>query len=224
MISLLILIFVIGYLAITLEHPLKLDKTVPALIMAALMWSLLAIGFYNGWFHIIDHNQVVFNFLEDAKLGTEGFKNTLLHHLAKAAEILIFLICAMTIVELIDLHRGFAIVRRFLETKSRVRMLWMIGFIGFFLSAIIDNLTATIVLVTLLRALVSHQKTRIWYVGMVVVAANAGGAWSPMGDVTTTMIWIAEKVSAVGLVKFLIIPSLVCFFVPFIIASFLTDL
>ncbi len=221
MISVVILIFIIGYLAITLEHPLKLDKTVPALIMAALMWSVIAIGFYNGWFNIINHHQEVFNFLNDGAKGTEGFKSSLLHHLAKAAEILIFLICAMTIVELIDLHNGFTIVRKFLETKSRVRMLWMIGFIGFFLSAVIDNLTATIVLVTLLRALVSNYKTRMWYVGMVIIAANAGGAWSPMGDVTTTMIWIAEKVSAVGLVKFLIIPSLVCFFVPFIIASFL---
>lgn len=219
MISVVILVFILGYLAITLEHPLKLDKTVPALIMSAVMWSLLAIGFYNGWFNIVDYHQEVFSILADGAKGEEGFKSALLHHLAKTAEILVFLICAMTIVELIDLHNGFTIVRKFLETKSRTRLLWTIGVICFFLSAVIDNLTATIVLVTILRVLIQDPKKRMWYVGMAVVAANAGGAWSPMGDVTTTMIWIAEKVTAVGLVKFLIIPSLVCFIVPFTIAS-----
>lgn len=219
MISIVILIFILGYLAITLEHPLKLDKTVPALIMAAIMWSLLAIGFYNGWLNIVDHHQEVFSFLTDGVKGEDGFQHALLIHLAKTAEILIFLICAMTIVELIDLHNGFTIVRRFLETKNRTRMLWTIGVICFFLSAIIDNLTATIVLVTILRVLISDPKRRMWFVGMAIIAANAGGAWSPMGDVTTTMIWIANKVTAIGLVKFLIIPSLICFIVPFSIAS-----
>ncbi len=219
MIAAIILIFILGYLAITVEHPLTLDKTVPALLMAAVMWALLAIGFYSGTLNIVDYHQEVFNIAMEG--GKEGFKSSLLHHLAKTAEILVFLICAMTIVELIDLHNGFTIVRKFLETRSRTRLLWTIGVICFFLSAVIDNLTATIVLVTILRVLITDAKERMWYVGMAVIAANAGGAWSPMGDVTTTMIWIAERVSALGLVKYLIVPSLVCFAVPFTIASFL---
>lgn len=221
MTALIILIFILGYIAITIEHPLKLDKTVPALLMAALMWAFLAIGFYNGWLNVIDYHQEVFSISGGGVGAEEGFKTALLHHLAKTAEILIFLICAMTIVELIDLHNGFSIIRKFLETRSRIRLLWTIGAICFFLSAVIDNLTATIVLVTILRVLVTDPKSRMWYVGMAIIAANAGGAWSPMGDVTTTMIWIAEKVTAVGLIKFLIIPALVCFAVPFTIASFL---
>ena len=219
MIAAIILIFILGYLAITLEHPLTLDKTVPALLMASLMWALLAIGFYSGTLNIVDYHQEVFTIASEG--GKEGFKVALLHHLSKTAEILVFLICAMTIVELIDLHNGFTIVRKFLETRSRRRLLWTIGAICFFLSAVIDNLTATIVLVTILRVLITDAKERMWYVGMAVIAANAGGAWSPMGDVTTTMIWIAERVSAVGLIQYLIIPSIVCFAVPFAIASFM---
>lgn len=219
--SIVILIFALGYLLITLEHPLRLDKTVPALLTAALMWALLAVGFHNGWFNIIDAHQHAHSFLVDGIEAEDGFKNALLHHLAKTAEILIFLICAMTIVELIDLHKGFSVVRSWVETKSRTRLLWIIGVISFFLSATIDNLTATIVVVTLLRQLIHNRKRRWWYIGLAVIAANAGGAWSPIGDVTTTMLWIADKVSAVGLVKYVIIPSLVCFLVPFAIASFL---
>lgn len=219
MIAVVIIIFILGYLAITLERPLTLDKTVPALLMAALMWSLIAIGFYAGGINIVDYHQEVFTIASEG--GKEGFKTTLLHHLAKTAEILIFLICAMTIVELIDLHNGFTLVRKFLATRSRVRLLWMVGIICFFLSAVIDNLTATIVLVTILRVLIIDHKERMWYVGMIVIAANAGGVWSPVGDVTTTMIWITGKVTVVGLVKYLIVPSFVCFAVPFFIASFL---
>ncbi|MGB1450542.1 MAG: sodium:proton antiporter NhaD, partial [Marinirhabdus sp.] len=151
----------------------------------------------------------------------EGFENTLLHHLGKTAEILIFLIGAMTIVEIIDLHRGFEVLKGAVKTKSKRKLLWIIGVLAFILSAIIDNLTATIVLVTLLRKLVRDRNDRIWYAALVVIAANAGGAWSPIGDVTTTMLWIAKKVSALGLVEYVILPSIVCFVLPFIIASYL---
>ena len=219
--AIVILVFVVGYLVITLEHPLKLDKAVPALLMAAVMWALLAIGFHNGWFNIIDAHQHAHSFALGGAEAEDSFKNALLHHFAKTSEILIFLICAMTIVELIDIHKGFSVVRSSVATKSRTKLLWIIGVLAFFLSATIDNLTATIVVVTLLRILISNQKRRRWFVGMAVVAANAGGAWSPIGDVTTTMLWIAEKVSAIGLVKYLIVPSLVCFLVPFAIASLL---
>ncbi len=219
--AIIILIFVIGYLSITLEHPLKLDKTVPALIMAALMWAVLAIGFVNGWFDVINTEEQAFNFLSGGEHAMEGFEGTLLHHLGKTAEILIFLIGAMTIVEIIDLHRGFEVLKSAVKTKSKRKLLWIIGILAFILSAIIDNLTATIVLITLLRKLIHRREDRIWFAAMVVIAANAGGAWSPIGDVTTTMLWIAKKVSAAGLIEYVVIPSVVCFALPFIIASYL---
>jgi len=219
--SIIILIFVIGYLSITLEHPLKLDKTVPALIMAALIWAVLAVGFHAGWFDVIDTHERAFNFLGGGEVASEGFENTLLHHLGKTAEILIFLIGAMTIVEIIDLHRGFEILKGAVKTKSKRKLLWIIGILAFILSAIIDNLTATIVLITLLRKLIVKREDRLWYAAMVVIAANAGGAWSPIGDVTTTMLWIAKKVTAAGLIEFVVLPSIVCFVLPFLIASYL---
>lgn len=219
--SIIILIFVIGYLSITLEHPLKLDKTVPALIMSALIWAVLAVGFYKGWFDVIDTHENVFNFMSGGEEAHHGFDNTLLHHLGKTAEILIFLIGAMTIVEIIDLHRGFEVLKTAVNTKSKKRLLWIIGILAFILSAIIDNLTATIVLITLLRKLIQNKDERLWFAAMVVIAANAGGAWSPIGDVTTTMLWIANKVTAMGLVKYVILPSVVCFIVPFFIAQYL---
>jgi len=219
--SIIILIFVIGYLSITLEHPLKLDKTVPALIMASLIWAVLAIGFVNGWFDVINTEEQAFSFLNGGENAMEGFEGALLHHLGKTAEILIFLIGAMTIVEIIDLHRGFEVLKSAVKTKSKRKLLWIIGILAFILSAIIDNLTATIVLITLLRKLIHRREDRLWFAAMVVIAANAGGAWSPIGDVTTTMLWIAKRVSAAGLIEFVVLPSIVCFVLPFFIASYL---
>ncbi|PHR15106.1 MAG: sodium:proton antiporter [Aequorivita sp.] len=219
--SIIILIFVLGYLSITLEHPLKLDKTVPALIMASLIWAVLAIGFTSGWFDVINTEEQAFNFLSGGEHAMEGFEGTLLHHLGKTAEILIFLIGAMTIVEIIDLHRGFEVLKSAVKTKSKRKLLWIIGILAFFLSAIIDNLTATIVLITLLRKLIHKREDRLWYAAMVVIAANAGGAWSPIGDVTTTMLWIAKRVSAAGLIEYVVIPSIMCFALPFVVASYM---
>ena len=219
--SIIILIFVIGYLSITLEHPLKLDKTVPALIMASLIWAILAVGFSAGWFNVIDTYDSVFDFSIGGDEAMHGFESNLLHHFGKTAEILIFLIGAMTIVEIIDLHRGFEVLKSTVKTKSKRKLLWIIGILAFILSAIIDNLTATIVLITLLRKLIPSKEERLWFAAMVVIAANAGGAWSPIGDVTTTMLWIANKVSVLGLVEFVIIPSIVCFVIPFVIASYM---
>lgn len=221
MTAIIILIFILGYLAITLEHPLKLDKTVPALLMAAFMWALLAIGFHNGWFDLIDGHENVFNFLSNREHAEEGFHNLLLHHLGKTAEILVFLIGAMTIVEIIDLHQGFDIIKTWIKAKSKKKLLWIMVLLAFFLSAIIDNLTATIVLITLLRKLIKDRNTRLWFAGLIVIAANAGGAWSPIGDVTTTMLWIGKRVSAAHLVERLIIPSFAAILVPTLIASFL---
>ena len=218
-----ILVFVIGYLMITLEHTIKLDKTVPALIMAAVMWALLATSLLTvfkidgGLVPIYQHLDIPN--VEHAKL--EAIEEVLLHHLGKTAEILFFLIGAMTIVEIIDLHRGFQIIKDFVKTRSKRKLLWIVGILAFFLSAIIDNLTATIVLITILRKIVPNKNERLWYAGLIVIAANAGGAWSPIGDVTTTMLWIAKKVTVSKLIEYLVIPAVLCFAVPFGIASFL---
>ncbi len=222
MFAAILVVFVIGYLAIVFEHPLKLDKTVPALIMGALCWALLAIGFHNGSLSVIDSHDHIFSFAGSHSADAEdGFVNCLLHHLGKTAEILVFLIGAMTIVEIVDLHRGFEILKGYVKTKSKKKLLWILGILSFILSAIIDNLTATIVLVTLLRKIIPDRTDRLWFASMVVIAANAGGAWSPIGDVTTTMLWIGKKVSTAGLVQWLIIPSIICFVIPTFVASFL---
>ena len=215
------LVFIIGYLAIVLEHPLKLDKTVPALIMGALCWAMLAVGFNNGLLSAVDTHDHVYSMAGGhGDHEQEGFLNALLHHLGKTAEILVFLIGAMTIVEIIDLHRGFEVLKGWVKTRSKKKLLWIIGILAFILSAIIDNLTATIVLVTLLRKIISNKEERLWYAALVVIAANAGGAWSPIGDVTTTMLWIGKKVTTLGLIEYLVIPSIVCFIVPFVLAGF----
>ena len=221
MIAAIIAVFAIGYLAITLEHPIKLDKTVPALMMAAIMWALLSLGFHFGIVDVIDSHGHLFTATGDDHHATEGFTNTLLHHLGKTAEILVFLIGAMTIVELIDLHRGFSIIKGWIKTNKKKSLLWIVAILAFVLSAIIDNLTATIVLITILRKLVPDRKERLWFAGMVVVAANAGGAWSPIGDVTTTMLWIENNVSTVGLIQNLVLPSVICMIIPVFVASML---
>ncbi len=221
MVAAVIAIFILGYLAIVLEHPLALDKTVPALLMAAICWALLAIGFNNGLLTIVDSHDHLYSMAAGHGEAEEGFANALLHHLGKTAEILVFLIGAMTIVEIIDLHAGFQILKNWVKTRSKKKLLWIIGILAFILSAIIDNLTATIVLVTLLRKLIPERKERLWFAAMVVIAANAGGAWSPIGDVTTTMLWIGKKVSTAGLIEWLVLPSIICFVLPFFIASFL---
>ena len=221
--------FILGYLAIVFEHPLKLDKTVPSLIMGAVCWALLAIGFNNGFLDVIDTHGAIFSMGHTAAELTgdghggaaDGFANGLLHHLGKTAEILVFLIGAMTIVEIIDLHQGFDIIKGWVKTRNKKKLLWIVGILAFILSAIIDNLTATIVIVTLLGKLIHERNTRIWFVSLAVIAANAGGAWSPIGDVTTTMLWIGKKVSTGGLVSWLVLPSIVCFVVPFVIATFM---
>ena len=220
-----ILCFILGYLTIVFEHPLKLDKTVPALIMGALCWALLAIGFNSGAIDVIDTHDHIFSMIgvsgDAADHAHHGFSNLLLHHFGKTSEILIFLIGAMTIVEIIDLHLGFEVLKSYVKTKSKKKLLWILGILAFILSAIIDNLTATIVLVTLLRKIIPDRTERLWFVGLIVIAANAGGAWSPIGDVTTTMLWIGGKVTSGGLMKYLILPSIVCFVVPTFIATFL---
>ncbi|WP_188599285.1 sodium:proton antiporter NhaD [Polaribacter pacificus] len=221
--SIIISVFVIGYLAITLEHNLKIDKLIPALAMMAVCWALVALNVdqFPTWFDSAKH-ALVDNFSSlVAEDKVHILEETLLHHLGKTAEILVFLLGAMTIVEIIDYFDGFSTIKSFIKTKSKRRILWIFSFLAFILSAIIDNLTATIVLISILQKIIHKREDRIWFAGLIIVAANAGGAWSPIGDVTTTMLWIGKKVTAGKLIEYLLIPSLLCMIVPSLIASFL---
>lgn len=221
--TLLVVIFVVGYLAITLEHNLKIDKLIPALAMMAIMWALMTFGLdsFTTWFDSGSH-ALLENF---GALGHDEkmhlLEETLLHHLGKTSEILVFLLGAMTIVEIIDYFDGFATIKTFIKTRSKKKILWIFSFLAFILSAIIDNLTATIVLISILQKIIKDRETRLWFAGLIVIAANAGGAWSPIGDVTTTMLWIGNKVTTALLIEHLLIPSLVCMVIPSFIASFL---
>lgn len=206
---LLITIFALGYLAITLEHSLKIDKLIPALAMMSILWALIAV------FHLPVFE--VDTLLRELK--PSHVEEVLLHHLGKTAEIIIFLLGAMTIVEIIDYFNGFATIKRFIKTKSKKGLLVIFSLLAFILSAIIDNLTATIVLITILQKVVKERNTRIWFTGLIVIAANAGGAWSPIGDVTTTMLWIGNKVTTVKLIIYLLLPSLICMAVPVLLAT-----
>ncbi|WGD35240.1 sodium:proton antiporter NhaD [Olleya sp. YS] len=221
--TVIILVFVFGYLAITLEHNLKIDKLIPALVMMAISWALISLGLdtFPEWFDSAKHGLVE----GYTSLGHESrmhiMEETLLHHLGKTAEILVFLLGAMTIVEIIDYFDGFSTIKSFIKTKKKTKILWIFAFLAFILSAIIDNLTATIVLISILQKIVKDRSSRIWFAGLIIVAANAGGAWSPIGDVTTTMLWIGKKVTTGHLIGYLLLPSLVCMLVPTFIASFL---
>ena len=200
----LVSIFVLGYFAITLEHSLKVDKLIPALAMMAILWALISL------FHlpVFEVDTVL------KQLKPTHIDEILLHHLGKTAEILVFLLGAMTIVEIIDYFNGFYTIKSFIKTKSKKGLLFIFSTLAFILSAIIDNLTATIVLITILQKVIKVR-------GLIVIAANAGGAWSPIGDVTTTMLWIGNKVTTGKLISYLLIPSLVCMFIPVLCATLL---
>src|SRR5210317_1480564 len=214
--SIIIIVFIVGYLAITLEHNLKLDKLIPALIMMAVCWALVAMGVdsFSNWFDSANHGLVdgFAALAHDDKMHL--VEETLLHHLGKTAEILVFLLGAMTIVEIIDYFDGFSTIKGFVKTKKKKKIIWIFSILAFFLSAVIDNLTATIVLISILQKIVKDRDIRLWYAGLIIIAANAGGAWSPIGDVTTTMLWIGKKVSTDHLFVYLFIPSLVCMALP----------
>ncbi|HSQ41169.1 MAG TPA: sodium:proton antiporter NhaD [Fibrobacteraceae bacterium] len=193
-------VFVLAYLAIALEHPIHLHKSASALFGAAICWSIYAL--MSGDPHAVHHD--------------------LLENLAESAGIVVFLMGAMTIVEIIDGHGGFTIVTNRITTRNLRTLLWTITWITFFLSAILDNLTTTIVMVSLIRKLLAKRQDRLFFAGMVVIAANAGGAWSPIGDVTTTMLWIGGQISAAAIVKGIFLPSILNLLVPlFVISLFL---
>ncbi len=229
------IIFILGYVAITMEHKLKVDKLVPALLMMVICWVLIVLG-VDGLSYWLDPATGVTTITDPVTRHKTSFvpgmlgnhterlvqvNEALLHHFGKTSEILVFLMGAMAIVELIDYFDGFASIKGMIKTRSKVKLLWIVSFLAFFLSSIIDNLTATIVLITILRKIVNNQEDRMWYAGFIIIAANAGGAWTPIGDVTTTMLWMAEKVTTEHLIMKLALPSLMCILLPLIVGTFL---
>ncbi len=196
--TLMIVVFVLGYLAIALEHPIKVDKAASALIIGALGWTLFA---FSG----IDHHSLT---------------HEIQHHIVDISEILFFLLGAMTIVELIDAHQGFSIITDKITTNNKVKLLWILSIITFFFSAALDNLTTAIVMAALLTKLIKDRDNLWMFAGMVILAANAGGAWSPIGDITTIMLWIGGQVSAVNIITSVIVPSIVCALVPLLYLTF----
>lgn len=223
---LIVAVFVIGYILIALEHPIKINKTATALLTGVVCWTLFMVSGPNET--QLASTQYT-TFAEEVRSSTQGVTDQEIHteyvihslaeHLSEIAEILFFLMGAMTIVELVDSHRGFKFITDRINTTSPKTLLWVICWVTFFLSAILDNLTTTIVMVSLTRKLVSNREMRLFFAGMIIVAANAGGAWSPIGDVTTTMLWIGGQISAAGIVKALILPSIVCMLVPLLYLS-----
>lgn len=213
-----IFIFILGYILIALEHPIKVNKSATALILGVLLWTSLVIGGESILANVTEYK----HYLEDV-VGGDYLKwlshKELLHHLGEISEILFFLLGAMTIVELVDSYEGFRIITDKIKTTKRSKLLWVTSLLTFFMSAALDNLTTSIVMVALLRKLIEDRKDRWFFAGMVVVAANAGGAWSPIGDVTTIMLWIAGKVTTLNIIKMTILPSMVSMIVPLMILS-----
>ena len=198
--TLIAVIFVLSYLMIALERPIKINKSATALIAAGSMWTLYSFA---------------------SPLGVESVIHQLTEKLAETAAIVFFLICAMTIVEVTDSHGGFEVITSRIKATRLTSLLWIIGFITFYLSSILDNLTTTIVMIALMKRLLKDHKQRLFFAGIIVIAANAGGAWSPIGDVTTTMLWIGGQITTVNIMKGLWIASTINLLVPLVIASFL---
>ena len=229
----LIIIFIIGYLAIAFEHPIKIDKAASALVMGGIIWGALALGidelvtkeflteFYEKF-------KTKFNSLKELGFYSSDeyakpikfLKYELSHHLVDIGEILFFLLAAMTIVELVDSHQGFSIITDKITTKRKVPLMWILCVISFFFSAVLDNLTTSIVMAALISKMIKDKKDLWMFAGMIIISANAGGAWSPMGDVTTIMLWVGGQVTAWNIIYSIFIPSLVCMIVPLVYISF----
>src|SRR5688572_10398246 len=192
------MIFIAGYAAIAFEHTIKINKTASALLTGVLCWVVYIVG----------------------NVDSDLVSKQLYEHLGQISGILFFLLSAMTIVELIDAHDSFDVITSKITTKDKRKLLWIISYVTFFLSAVLDNLTTTIVMVSLLRKLINDKQTRMFFIGMVVIAANAGGAWTPIGDVTTTMLWIGGQITTGNIMIKLFLPSLICILIPLILLSF----
>lgn len=198
MLTALVIIFVIAYAAIALEHPLKVNKSASALIGAGLLWTIYAL--FTGDHHLVNEQ------LGESLMGT--------------AQIVFFLMGAMTIVEVVDAHNGFEVITSRIKTTSLTSLLWLVGFVTFFLSAVLDNLTTTIVMISLMKKLLDKHDDRLFFAGVIVIAANAGGAWSPIGDVTTTMLWIGGQITTLAIIKGVFFPSLANLVVPLAVTSY----
>lgn len=198
MFTFLVIIFVLAYAAIALEHVIKIDKSATALIGAGLLWTIYAVSTGNA-------EQVG----SDLNISLQGM-----------AQIVFFLMGAMTVVEVVDAHDGFEVITSRIKTTRLSTLMWIVGFVSFFLSAILDNLTTTIVMVSLMKKLLGDREDRLFFAGIIVIAANAGGAWTPIGDVTTTMLWIGGQITTVAIMTGLFLPSLVNLLVPLGITSF----
>jgi Na+/H+ antiporter NhaD/arsenite permease-like protein len=228
-----IVVFVLGYSLIALEHPIKIDKSATALLLGVSLWVIYVFGrvdilslvndsgihLSQWWVEYLHENHIT----DPSASDMLGFitHHEIMHHLAEISTILFFLLGAMTIVETVDQHQGFKLITDKIKTLSKVRLLWILSFLTFFMSAALDNLTTTIVLVALLRKLIADKETRWFFASMVILAANAGGAWSPIGDVTTIMLWIGGQVTAGNIIAYVILPSLVTMIVPLIILTFI---
>lgn len=200
MMTMVAVVFVLAYSMIALEHPIKINKSASALIAAGLMWTIYSIA---------------------SPLGVEGVSHQLTEKLAETAAIVFFLICAMTIVEVTDSHGGFEVITSRIKATKLTSLLWIIGFITFYLSSILDNMTTTIVMVALMKRLLKDHGQRLFFAGIIVIAANAGGAWSPIGDVTTTMLWIGGQITTTNIMKTTFLASTVCLVLPLVVASFM---
>ncbi|MFV0289541.1 MAG: sodium:proton antiporter NhaD [Mangrovibacterium sp.] len=225
MFELMVIVFVLGYIGIALEHTININKAATALIIGTLCWVIYIIGaqeilsmdLSSAWreFSTLHHENL--GFKESLHFITE---HEVVLHLGETAEILFFLLAAMTIVEMVDSHNGFAIITDKIKTTNKVKLLWIMGILTFFMSALLDNLTTTIVMIALLRKLIDDKETRWFFASIVVLAANAGGAWSPIGDVTTIMLWIGGQITALKIIESVFLPSAISILIPLIILSF----
>lgn len=197
MLTALVIIFVIAYAAIALEHPLKINKSATALVGAGLLWTIYAMS---------SDPEIVGHQLGESLMGT--------------AQIVFFLMGAMTIVEVVDAHNGFEVITKRIRTQKLSSLMWLVGFVTFFLSAILDNLTTTIVMISLMRKILAKHDERLFFAGIIVIAANSGGAWTPIGDVTTTMLWIGGQITTGAIMKSVFLPSIVSLLVPLVITAY----
>ena len=198
MLTALVLVFVVAYAAIALEHPLKINKSASALVGAGLLWTIYAVS------------------TADAHLVSEQLGESVM----ATAQIVFFLMGAMTIVEVVDAHNGFEVITKRIRTSNLSSLIWLVGFVTFFLSAILDNLTTTIVMISLMRKLLAKHEDRLFFAGIIVIAANSGGAWSPIGDVTTTMLWIGGQITTLAIIKSVFLPALVSMVVPLAVTAY----